>query len=177
MLYLYIYIFIYERVCVCLHSKWMSEFLSMTCKINISSPSRHMHSNHFREILVRRWDNPAKFRRKIAKERKGLKDAAICPELSTHLHSWSMFVMFDCVPHSFSCQFSNLTRYRVDCGSLITSRSLIGGQQILNSKNCFFSLLQVVLGDMGTGKTSLVLRFVKGQFFDHQVFFLHWLYI
>lgn len=29
-------------------------------------------------------------------------------------------------------------------------------------------LLQVLLGDMGTGKTSLVLRFVKGQFFDHQ---------
>lgn len=31
-------------------------------------------------------------------------------------------------------------------------------------------LIQVLLGDMGTGKTSLVLRFVKGQFFDHQVF-------
>ncbi|XVE52103.1 hypothetical protein DITRI_Ditri02bG0094500 [Diplodiscus trichospermus] len=28
--------------------------------------------------------------------------------------------------------------------------------------------LQVLLGDMGTGKTSLVLRFVKGQFSDHQ---------
>ncbi|MCL7044611.1 hypothetical protein MKW94_021482, partial [Papaver nudicaule] len=27
----------------------------------------------------------------------------------------------------------------------------------------------VLLGDMGTGKTSLVLRFVKGQFFDFQV--------
>lgn len=26
----------------------------------------------------------------------------------------------------------------------------------------------VLLGDMGTGKTSVVLRFVKGQFFDHQ---------
>ncbi|XP_060973655.1 ras-related protein RHN1 isoform X2 [Cannabis sativa] len=26
----------------------------------------------------------------------------------------------------------------------------------------------VLLGDMGTGKTSLVLRFVKGQFFNHQ---------
>ncbi|KAK6944985.1 Small GTPase [Dillenia turbinata] len=26
----------------------------------------------------------------------------------------------------------------------------------------------VLLGDMGTGKTSLVLRFVKGQFFDYQ---------
>ncbi|XP_015572820.1 ras-related protein RHN1 [Ricinus communis] len=26
----------------------------------------------------------------------------------------------------------------------------------------------VLLGDVGTGKTSLVLRFVKGQFFDHQ---------
>ncbi|XP_058226867.1 ras-related protein RHN1-like isoform X1 [Rhododendron vialii] len=26
----------------------------------------------------------------------------------------------------------------------------------------------VLLGDMGTGKTSLVLRFVKGQFFDNQ---------
>lgn len=28
---------------------------------------------------------------------------------------------------------------------------------------------QVLVGDMGTGKTSLVLRFVKGQFFDNQV--------
>ncbi|XP_071689312.1 ras-related protein Rab5-like [Rutidosis leptorrhynchoides] len=27
---------------------------------------------------------------------------------------------------------------------------------------------QVLLGDMGTGKTSMVLRFVKGQFYDHQ---------
>ncbi|KAE9467752.1 hypothetical protein C3L33_00271, partial [Rhododendron williamsianum] len=27
----------------------------------------------------------------------------------------------------------------------------------------------VLLGDMGTGKTSLVLRFIKGQFFDNQV--------
>ncbi|CAO2841507.1 unnamed protein product [Amaranthus hypochondriacus] len=26
----------------------------------------------------------------------------------------------------------------------------------------------VILGDMGTGKTSLVLRFVKGQFYDYQ---------
>ncbi|CBI36152.3 hypothetical protein VitviT2T_013451 [Vitis vinifera] len=26
----------------------------------------------------------------------------------------------------------------------------------------------VLVGDMGTGKTSLVLRFVKGQFFEHQ---------
>ncbi|KAF2301292.1 hypothetical protein GH714_022459 [Hevea brasiliensis] len=26
----------------------------------------------------------------------------------------------------------------------------------------------VLLGDMGTGKTSLVLRFIKGQFFDNQ---------
>lgn len=30
-------------------------------------------------------------------------------------------------------------------------------------------MFQVLLGDMGTGKTSLVLRFVKGQFFDFQV--------
>jgi Ras-related protein Rab-5C len=29
---------------------------------------------------------------------------------------------------------------------------------------------QVLLGDMGAGKSSLVLRFVKGQFFDYQVF-------
>lgn len=29
--------------------------------------------------------------------------------------------------------------------------------------------LQVLLGDMGTEKTSLVLRFIKGQFYDHQV--------
>ncbi|KAB5514277.1 hypothetical protein DKX38_028183 [Salix brachista] len=29
-------------------------------------------------------------------------------------------------------------------------------------------VLQVLLGDMGTGKTSLVLRFVKGQFLEYQ---------
>lgn len=29
--------------------------------------------------------------------------------------------------------------------------------------------LQVLLGDMGTGKTSLALRFIKGQFYDKQV--------
>lgn len=29
---------------------------------------------------------------------------------------------------------------------------------------------QVLLGDMGTGKTSIVLRFVKGQYFDSQVY-------
>lgn len=28
---------------------------------------------------------------------------------------------------------------------------------------------QVLLGDMGAGKSSLALRFVKGQFFDYQV--------
>ncbi|KAI3418972.1 uncharacterized protein J3R85_013476 [Psidium guajava] len=33
--------------------------------------------------------------------------------------------------------------------------------RILNAK-------LVLLGDMGTGKTSLVLRFIKGQFFDNQ---------
>lgn len=31
-----------------------------------------------------------------------------------------------------------------------------------------FRLHQVLLGDMGAGKSSLVLRFVKGQFFDYQ---------
>uniref|UniRef100_A0A2P2KZE9 Ras-related protein RHN1-like n=1 Tax=Rhizophora mucronata TaxID=61149 RepID=A0A2P2KZE9_RHIMU len=35
-----------------------------------------------------------------------------------------------------------------------------------SSKNAQAKL--VLLGDMGTGKTSLVLRFVKGQFFDFQ---------
>ncbi|RVW87971.1 Ras-related protein RHN1 [Vitis vinifera] len=31
-----------------------------------------------------------------------------------------------------------------------------------------YFFFQVLVGDMGTGKTSLVLRFVKGQFFEHQ---------
>jgi GTPase SAR1 family protein len=31
----------------------------------------------------------------------------------------------------------------------------------------------VLLGDMGAGKSSLVLRFVKGQFFDYQVCVLY----
>ena len=29
----------------------------------------------------------------------------------------------------------------------------------------------VLLGEMGSGKSSLVLRYVKGQFFDYQVWF------
>jgi hypothetical protein len=33
----------------------------------------------------------------------------------------------------------------------------------------FFASIQVLLGDMGAGKSSLVLRFVKGQFHDYQV--------
>lgn len=33
-------------------------------------------------------------------------------------------------------------------------------------------ILQVLLGDMGAGKSSLVIRFVKGQFLDFQVIFL-----
>ncbi|XP_020244106.1 ras-related protein RABF2a-like [Asparagus officinalis] len=37
--------------------------------------------------------------------------------------------------------------------------------QILESTD---ACLQVLLGDMGTGKTSIVLRFVKGQYFDCQ---------
>ncbi|KAL3528777.1 hypothetical protein ACH5RR_008099 [Cinchona calisaya] len=35
------------------------------------------------------------------------------------------------------------------------------GNKIIHAK-------MVLVGDMGTGKTSLVLRFVKGQFFQHQ---------
>lgn len=31
----------------------------------------------------------------------------------------------------------------------------------------------VLLGEMGSGKSSLVLRFVKGQFFDYQVSIFH----
>lgn len=34
------------------------------------------------------------------------------------------------------------------------------------------SFRQVLLGDMGAGKSSLVLRFVKGQFLEFQVVFL-----
>ena len=30
-------------------------------------------------------------------------------------------------------------------------------------------MIQVLLGDVGTGKSSLVLRFVKGQFIEFQV--------
>lgn len=33
----------------------------------------------------------------------------------------------------------------------------------------FDILLQVLLGDVGAGKSSLVLRFVKGQFIEFQV--------
>jgi GTPase SAR1 family protein len=33
----------------------------------------------------------------------------------------------------------------------------------------FNVLLQVLLGDVGAGKSSLVLRFVKGQFVEFQV--------
>ncbi|KAJ9538468.1 hypothetical protein OSB04_031201 [Centaurea solstitialis] len=40
---------------------------------------------------------------------------------------------------------------------------MVGGK---NSKNIQAKL--VLLGDMGTGKTSMVMRFVKGQFYDYQ---------
>ncbi|THF98603.1 hypothetical protein TEA_011275 [Camellia sinensis var. sinensis] len=40
--------------------------------------------------------------------------------------------------------------------------------QLLYLNIILLSLSQVLLGDMGTGKTSLVLRFVKGQFYDYQ---------
>ncbi|OMO54119.1 Small GTPase superfamily [Corchorus capsularis] len=39
---------------------------------------------------------------------------------------------------------------------------------IVNGYNDAVAVKLVLLGDMGTGKTSLVLRFVKGQFYDHQ---------
>ena len=34
-------------------------------------------------------------------------------------------------------------------------------------------LIQVLLGDVGAGKSSLVLRFVKGQFIEFQVGFIY----
>ena len=37
------------------------------------------------------------------------------------------------------------------------------------TREAFEGLVQVLLGDMGAGKSSLVLRFVKGQFTDFQV--------
>ncbi|GAB2211035.1 hypothetical protein Droror1_Dr00016326 [Drosera rotundifolia] len=48
-----------------------------------------------------------------------------------------------------------------------------GARKEKTHERCFRFTLEgsgqrVLLGDMGTGKTSLVLRFVKGQFFDHQ---------
>ena len=49
------------------------------------------------------------------------------------------------------------SRPRVGAGSAAASRA---------EAQCFFA--QVLLGDMGAGKSSLVLRFVKGQFFDFQ---------
>ena len=38
-----------------------------------------------------------------------------------------------------------------------------------DTREAFDGLVQVLLGDMGAGKSSLVLRFVKGQFTDFQV--------
>lgn len=35
---------------------------------------------------------------------------------------------------------------------------------------------QVLLGDMGAGKSSLVLRFVKGQFLEFQVVYMNFDY-
>ncbi|GMI86149.1 hypothetical protein HRI_002284200 [Hibiscus trionum] len=42
------------------------------------------------------------------------------------------------------------------------------GQSMARPGNKIIQPKLVLLGDMGTGKTSLVLRFVKGQFLDHQ---------
>jgi GTPase SAR1 family protein len=39
---------------------------------------------------------------------------------------------------------------------------------VLRARRRLPPLPQVLLGDMGAGKSSLVLRFVKGQFFDFQ---------
>jgi putative ribosome biogenesis GTPase RsgA len=39
------------------------------------------------------------------------------------------------------------------------------------SAKVFFNAFQVLLGDVGAGKSSLVLRFVKGQFVEFQVSF------
>ncbi|KAK1413913.1 hypothetical protein QVD17_29650 [Tagetes erecta] len=39
---------------------------------------------------------------------------------------------------------------------------------MVGSKSNNIQAKLVVLGDMGTGKTSMVLRFVKGQFYDYQ---------
>ncbi|KAG5104125.1 hypothetical protein JHK82_041095 [Glycine max] len=45
------------------------------------------------------------------------------------------------------------------------------GNKIIQAKLVGMSYLMVLLGDMGTGKTSIALRFVKGHFFPNQVYF------
>ncbi|BBG98996.1 Ras-related small GTP-binding family protein [Prunus dulcis] len=49
-----------------------------------------------------------------------------------------------------------------------TSDNFDQGGPMARPGNKIIQAKLVLLGDMGTGKTSLVLRFVKGQFFDHQ---------
>ena len=53
----------------------------------------------------------------------------------------------------------------------VSFNDLFAGNEQMNLVFDIISLVQVLLGDMGTGKTSLVLRFVKGQFYDFQVHF------
>ncbi|XP_042491821.1 ras-related protein RHN1-like isoform X5 [Macadamia integrifolia] len=63
-----------------------------------------------------------------------------------------------------------LQGFRSNCGVILLLLSYVSGWIALplhHRKEMRF-VEMVLLGDMGTGKTSLVLRFVKGQFFDFQ---------
>jgi GTPase SAR1 family protein len=57
-----------------------------------------------------------------------------------------------------------------ECAAVQVRNPVINGFPLVTprDRSPFVSVRQVLLGDMGAGKSSLVLRFVKGQFFDYQ---------
>lgn len=108
------------------------------------------------------------------------------PKLCSSVYQF-LFPAFACYPGLFllrTCYslFTEIVPLSAELDLAFPSLSLfyLGfSQSFLCSMNVICSIyrpdltlpcvLQVLLGDMGAGKSSLVLRFVKGQFFDYQV--------
>lgn len=78
---------------------------------------------------------------------------------------WTLSIEHDCLIHSFHCSFVDLNTNILAMANrnAPTSSRPNGAPQ---GKICQFKL--VLLGESAVGKSSLVLRFVKGQFHEYQ---------